>query len=426
MPDIRDDVDPWEVVADPPPDETHHQCVGCGAEGETGFVNLSMGWVCENCVATCPDCGKQFNSESGRDHANVGDGLICARCTRDEYFWCNGCETWNSRDSMRYVECEGIQRCEYCIDSSYEYCDGCDQWHCRSCMENCESSGNGLIHDYSYKPVPNFLYVDNEVANAPRITQEVDRVMRTYAQVPFMGIELEVECEGGSSSLSDGVQVITDGESDNGVLYLKSDGSIHYGFEIVTHPMTLAWAMQHFPWSRLERLDQLGFTGWTNSTCGLHIHVSRDGFRNDSHQARFIHFIVRNSEFMEFFAGRKNSRWSSFTRDQLKDIKSKMKSHYPTERYLAVNTNNSGTLEVRIFKASLKPARVQMCMQLVNAIVLYTEGLRASDFIQGSGFHHSTFVDWVKEYHNDTHNVLVEYLNEWYEPFINGSQQIGE
>jgi hypothetical protein len=47
-------------------------------------------------------------------------------------------------------------------------------------------------------------------------------------------------------------------------------------------------------------------------------------------------------------------------------------------RYSAINSDNSATLEVRVFRGSLKPQRVLMALELVQCAVEYTRDLHVN------------------------------------------------
>jgi hypothetical protein len=141
----------------------------------------------------------------------------------------------------------------------------------------------------------------------------------------------------------------------------------------------------------------MGFRSWDTDTCGLHVHVSRDGFGNtpltpgenenewrkrtiivrQSHELRFIKLIYDNQRQVERLAGRKANQWATFS-DKGKLI-AKVKDNYQSDgRYSVVNTENYNTIEVRIFKGSLKRERVQSALEFVHASVEYTRNLRVT------------------------------------------------
>jgi len=233
---------------------------------------------------------------------------------------------------------------------------------------------------------------------------------------------LEMECGGGHQDYRSAIQEFNDNED---IIYLKNDGSLNWGIELVTHPMTLSWAMENFPWSKIEHLgNALNFKGWTTDTAGIHVHVSRDGFTGYSHQAKFVNFITRNEAFFSFLAGREGSRWASFDRSNIAGISGKLKRSRGSERYSAVNMQNKGTLEVRIFRSSLKMERIQMALQLVDASVKYTESLPISAIVTNNGLSARSFIAWLAD--KPQYAVLSSYIEEWSEAFRFGLKEIGE
>jgi hypothetical protein len=197
-----------------------------------------------------------------------------------------------------------------------------------------------------------------------------------------MGFELEVESDG--NSIRDGAEVVSNALGER--IYLKEDGSLNQGFEIVTHPHSLDEYQQNFDWSALGQLRRLGFRSWDTSTCGLHVHVSRSAFgipnsRRDitkvqAHELRFMKLIYDNERQISRLAGR-TSTYATF--EDKGNLVNKIKhGSQHNGRYSAINSDNSATLEVRVFRGSLKPQRVLMALELVQCAVEYTRGLHVS------------------------------------------------
>lgn len=418
------DVENLEIVIEETPVESY-TCQACYSvfSGEPS-TTLSFGDVCVTCHGTCDDCGRSFNRNSGSAHAYFDDGTeMCGRCTRNSYFFCNCCDSWSHNDSSSYVESQGCRICDSCISDYYGNCDACnelvhhesdDHW------SNCERED--LIRDYSYRPMPDFNHLPSEFDNAQIVGHELNGVTRRYRKIIYMGFELEVECQNDRNNYRKGAKMLT--ENIGKYVYLKHDGSLNYGFEIVSHPMTLDFAMANFDWDSIANLENYGFEGWHTDTAGLHVHVSRDGFTGESHQARFVHFFHRNERFLTWLAGRTSSRWASFSGEQMRDLRNKLRRYSDSDRYMAVNLNNSGTLEVRIFQSSMKPERLQMVLQLVDAVVNYTEKLSTKEMVSGDAFKAESFIQWVMP--NARYSVLADYLSRWTEPFSSGLPQIGE
>lgn len=401
--------------------EEVRDCVGCNTRfdqyTEVGFEG-TRGPVCTSCHQVCPSCNSDFNLNSGSTHAYDGSEHVCYQCTRNEWRMCYRCDDWAHQDYMRSVG-HGYRICEDCCDSYYSFCDSCEEYvedcdfgeHCSECH-----SGSGSINHYDYRPDPIFLHTDSDIANAPMRSSVDGNVVRKYRQIAYLGFELEMEYENnGMYTFGQGIDTCDIPD----VTYLKSDGSLNHGFEMVSHPMTLAWAMENFPWDAIEQLNDGSFQGWSSGTAGLHIHVSRDGFTGLAHQGRFINLITRNAHLYQKLAGRNSQRWARFETDSLRNISRKLRRVENCDRYLAVNVLNRATLEVRIFQSSLKADRLKMCLQLVDASVKYTENLTCNDVVSGRAFDSKSFIAWVAT--RPEYEILNSYLDTF-----SSTGQVGE
>jgi len=203
-----------------------------------------------------------------------------------------------------------------------------------------------------------------------------------------MGFELEVESRQ-SVGRTEGAKLAQD-TLDNHA-YMKADASLDEGFEIVTHPHTLEYYQQDFEWEVLDKLKRNGFRSWDTSTCGLHVHVSRTAFggmvsyntsasdilRMQAHQLRFMKLIYDNQRQVQRIAGRSSTSYASFV-DKGRLVP-KVK-HGQSERghFSAVNTENYATLEIRVFKGSLRKERILSALEFVTASVEYTRDLKVT------------------------------------------------
>jgi hypothetical protein len=195
--------------------------------------------------------------------------------------------------------------------------------------------------------------------------------------------------------------------------YLKNDGSLDNGFEIVTHPMSHEFFKNEASdfWSVLEDLrskNGMRVKSWDTRTCGLHIHISRTGFSGGSHMHRFLNLVYSNPDFYSTLAGRSSDQWAKFTdinvrdyvrnddgtimRDewdcgivkQTRQFKHKLQPDRHSDRYSAVNTNNRETLEMRIFRGSVNGDTIKSQLDLAHASVEYTRTLTVQDVRNGA------------------------------------------
>ena len=202
-----------------------------------------------------------------------------------------------------------------------------------------------------------------------------------------MGFELEVEVLDGS--IRDHAESVINALGEHA--YLKSDGSLDHGFEIVTHPHSLDSYRKEFAFESFRKFRQGGLRSWNTSTCGLHVHVSRTAFgipydnRTDRadliksrqlHELRFIKLIYDNQRQVTRLAGR-NTHYANFN-DKGNLHHKVMRGYDDGGRYSAVNTQNENTLEVRLFKGSLNEKRVLMALEFVHSAVEYTRDLKVN------------------------------------------------
>lgn len=291
----------------------------------------------------CPKCQEELVNEHGGS---------------DNLFHCSGCDSVELVDDSDYFN--GTRYCNCCWDNYVYTCDDCGEMYWDGNGHYCDSDGSHLINSYSYKPRPYFFGT------------------ASY----HMGFELEVES--GGNSRADGAEVITNALGER--IYLKEDGSLSDGFEIVTHPHSLDEYQRNFDWSALNQLRRLGFRSWDTSTCGLHVHVSRTAFGNpnsrrdivkiQAHELRFMKLIYDNDRQISRLAGRTSS-YATFE-DKGCLVRKVKYGNQNNGRYSAINSENSETLEVRVFRGSLKPERVLMALELVQCAVEYTRGLHVS------------------------------------------------
>jgi hypothetical protein len=229
------------------------------------------------------------------------------------------------------------------------------------------------IHDYSYRPDPIFRSSEDEQTRL------------------YFGVEIETEVRGGDyGSRRVAAEYAQQQLEMYDLAYLKSDGSLECGFEIVSHPLSHSYFMNDASrlWDTINKLkSDYNMMAWGTKTCGLHVHISRAGFNNGSHQHRFLQLVYNNKDFYEVLAGRSSSHWAKFddnvdpTTGQ-KSLKHKFERG-GSDRYAAVNTNNRQTLEMRIFRGSLNPRFIKSAIDLAHASVEYTRVMSVKEVRDG-------------------------------------------
>lgn len=240
-----------------------------------------------------------------------------------------------------------------------------------------------MIHNYSYKPEPEIGYKN-------------DRESREHLT---FGVELECEPrnDGGNvrmdaDALSDRIDEIPGGRT-----YCKSDGSLTRGVEIVSHPGTLAHHMYVMHWRQIQRTcEKAGFRSHDAANSGLHVHVGRaqlgstDAERDDVTRKVQVLFVLYAAELTRFSRRRRSclEQWAPIdnlgvTPDDIRHVRSGAQlarwaaARVPAwrsnhnDRYTAVNVTNLATVEIRIFRGTLKRDTLIAAIQLVSNVFEY-------------------------------------------------------
>lgn len=342
-------------------------CVRCGAQIETDDYYVIEGEpACSDCrgehAAACACCGEIVWIDD-----TYGNDLIslCHACYYNRYTHCCNCDALVNEDDVYRLAGE-------------DYCSDC--YH--------DEVNDDTIHEYGFKPEPIF-YESGE---------------------RYFGVELEIDQAGKDSDHANILLAI--GNADAEHIYIKSDGSLDDGMEIVTHPMTLDYHIQ-FCWDKLmSKARALGYRSHQTNTCGLHIHVNRNAFSDDRNVqelviSRILYFVeIHWNELLQF--SRRSlyamNRWAARYGYEAtpKAILDKAKKGN-CGRYAAINLCNYDTVEFRLFRGTLKPNTLYATLQLVNRICDMAMCL-SDDEIRS--------LSWSKFVSDITEPELVRYLKE--------------
>ena len=349
---------------------------------------------CEECNETVHvDC---FDSD--------GDEY-CASCM-EHMVSCYSCNQNTHEDNTRTVYHNDREQsvCDGCYHEQYETCDNCGDRHnnltydedteqdlCTDCYDQLPANDSVMIRDYSYKPSPIF-----------KKSYDCEEPM-------YMGVELEVEID---------KEVVSESFLNKELIYLKKDGSLTSGFEIISHPMTLSYHKKNFNWREiLQGLISNDGKSHQTDTCGIHVHVSSDkvSFIN---QWKLVRFFYQCSSKISILSRRKIFRYCEFRsldkygvdrHDLCYADTIKSKRPYNRDRYSAINFQNSKTIEFRIFRGTLKDSTFFSCLEFCKASV---------EFVQVHGYSSFCLSDetqiWKNfcNYLSDTnkYNNLIKYL----------------
>jgi hypothetical protein len=173
--------------------------------------------------------------------------------------------------------------------------------------------------------------------------------------------------------------------------YLKHDGSLNNGFEMVSHPMSHEFILEKFPWEKLRELSSMGMRSAQTRTCGLHVHINRSFFsENPTTMYRFMSMFYRNAEQWKKIAGRSEStyaNWSEYELSQMLRYTKSLKNgghSSNSDRYVALNLQNRNTIELRFFKGTLRPESFVGRLEAVHAVAQYANETRNRVSIKAS------------------------------------------
>jgi hypothetical protein len=118
--------------------------------------------------------------------------------------------------------------------------------------------------------------------------------------------------------------------------------------------------------------------------------------------------IYDNERQVGRIAGRSNNNYASFS-DKGKLVRKVKGGYQENGRYSAINTENDNTLEVRVFKGSLRPQRVLSALEFVTASVEYTRHLPVNG--KNNALSWLAFTGYVAK-HAETYPNLALIMNE--------------
>ena len=360
----------------------------------------------------CDCCGQKINA--AQIHM-VADKAFCSQCYENETFKCDCCHKrflTNERHSDGHIEI-----CRNCYEENYHYCTTCNrlihsddtEWDCDYpfCGE-CSPSNNeydecdefAFINDYSYKPSPKFKKCSSEDCKTVR----------------YYGVELEIDRGGKCDENAENILYTANGSAYKETnIYIKSDGSLHNGMELVSHPCSLQYHKEEFCWDKiLQCARDCHYTSHNAGTCGLHVHIgraelgdtveqqeeviSRIMFFFESHWNEMVKFSRRTEEQLAKWASRYG--YKDKPKEILDDAKDKGKI-----RYRCVNIAPQNTVEIRIFRGTLKLNTFMATLEMVdsiceNAVKLTDEEIHMqswNDFAENINPEYAELIQYLKE-----------------------------
>lgn len=351
-------------------------CVCCGAEvhrSDAYYVNGEP--VCRDCADdetfVCDHCGFRYWNDDNRGSDSLD---LCPSCREEYYVACSACGRLIRNADAYYDEQDD--------DGLNPYCESC--YH--------ESEGDA-VHRYNYKPTPVF-----------------------YGGEPlYLGVELEVDGAGQSAAHARTALNVMNRRAL--YAYIKTDGSLDDGLELVTHPCTLAEHRVSVPWAEtMEAFRQMGYNSPNAGTCGLHVHVNRDALgehsaAQDETVGKILYLFERFWQEVLRFSRRTESQMEHWAarygyKNSAKEILDHAKYDSGNGRYACVNLTNCDTIEFRAFRGTLKYNTLIATLQFVDRICRVAIALSEKEIKDLS------WPEFVLRVTDDDTPELIRYLKE--------------
>lgn len=335
---------------------------------------------------------------------------------------------------------------EYADEMTEVYVRGSHREYCQACRENedvlvyAEDTEEYIRREDAYYDDNNdrWLSEEPESDDPDDNDEDTDSLMsyrtnvldhlekdNSFFSSPFgefhMGVELELITR---DRVNDAVEDIRL-ELGNGYCICKTDGSLPSGgLEIVTAPRGLIEHIEKFKGWNIAS----DYYAWNGGRCGMHVHMDSKAFTKLT-LGKFIMFINAdsNADFIRKLAGRHALRddqarsYCAVEGQETMANASKALKGKSTSRYYMVNTTclrrmeadrlgvqfvgerDFNTIELRIFRASLKKSRLLAQIEFTHAAVMFCRVASMRDLNEQG------FLSWLKSTDN-----RYPHLADWY------------
>jgi hypothetical protein len=324
-----------------------------------------VGTVVQEAAVRCTSCGRDIEPGGWE----VEGDSYCEGCFRDNFFICNTCGYIYRKGEER--EADGELVCAFCYSRR-------------------------IIRPYGHTEARKFYSTDRDNDGC------------------FYGIELEVEVRG-----MDSVDVAEEllEYLEQGVFDIKEDGSLEDGFEIASQPGTLRWHKKKVRWGRiLDFLRARGCRSHDPGTCGLHIHVNRS-LLSERDTDKMVQFLATCEREVEILSRRKCWRYCNFNHKKSKSWRSEasvgekvklLRELKGVDRWSALNFGNQETVELRIFRGTLRTVSFYTALEFYDALVWFVKQ-HSMAVISNKGRCWRAFKEFV---HREGYRYLDAYIRE--------------
>ena len=338
------------------------QCDYCGEwhpyDDITEVANRSECYVCNDCIAydddivTCVDCGAVLDRNyDGANYIESLDDFVCDECLQENYRQCEDCGEWfsDSNGDIQYINRYDAWLCEACYESRYN-----------------EEEENTVIQSYHA----------GRCCNRNTLTYGMVFGNKNRSANPTFGMELEIDGGGETDEHAQEIMAAATGdEFGNDLMISMHDGSLDNGIEFPFAPMSYDFFKKNIDLENMcKKALSLGYTSHNPGTCGLHMHVDRRYFEDGPCNSQDLETILlamflENIDWIVPFSRRKDFSYC-YINGHRHDDASKITPHKQVDkvwledakekgdRYIAVNFCRDNTIEIRIFRGTLKASTI--------------------------------------------------------------------
>ena len=403
------------ATVDTPANNDHNEdseqlctCAYCGEsfpESELDTIgDCTDKLYCEACrdeLTTCACCGRVVHpDETFAVRGRYDEEYVCEDCQDNHYTQCAECGQYVLNANTTYHD--GYDYCFDCFDENFSCCDSCgehvriddinfdeveNESLCSACYNERQDERTCVIHPYHSSSRPDLEYY------------------RTTSDLPnplYFGVELEIDDGGEDHDKASTILKALGTEH----AFAEHDGSLSDGFEIVTQPFTYKYysetLSQNFS-KTMATAAKLGYRSHDTTTCGLHVHVGRNGLggtpeERDDTTTKIWLLLYRFRHELVAFSRRtlgNLDRWAALPKlldlgetdffevrsSNLPDLNLKLKQNGVRDRYKALNLRNANTIEFRLFRGTLKHSTLTATLQFVHNLCAVAMALTGNDVL---------------------------------------------
>lgn len=331
-----------------------------GTDPTAGNANGRI--VCQECrdnLVQCVSCGELSSScvsssDISSDVAECfGDGSLCQRCANEHVIRCHLCESEIPREySVIHTSSRG---------HTSRICLSCDNTTGR-----CSGCGSSIEAPAGEERMNSLCYRCNSYRD--------DAVILPYGSQPthkplgrgplFFGVEMEYETGGDRVSTAKFAR----SQFVRNFMICCSDSSINNGFEIITRP---ADVKNHFTnWRQFfaQPLGTVLSNKPSDNNIGMHIHLTKRALCANT-IGKLIVFVNHdnNRDVVQKIAGRRSFDSAQLRQKQLEHAIQESRQHYD-----AVNAGQPKTVEIRVFKSTLKEYEFKYRLEFAESLAAFS------------------------------------------------------